>query len=92
MSSEQQPSSIRHQKEKHITPEEIAKMATIAGVKTVVLTHLPATDDPKDKYQRFGGNLSYCFTGAWDLSEHCRAWIRRPVEKDAAAHATHTKC
>jgi len=40
MTSEQQASSIRHQKEEHITPEEIGKMATTAGVKTVVLTHL----------------------------------------------------
>src|SRR5262245_3421870 len=54
-----------------------------------------ATADPKDEYQRFGGNLSYCFTGAWDLSEHCRALIRRPnywVEKATPAHATHPKC
>src|SRR5262249_60798782 len=58
-------------------------------------TLLMATADPKDEYQRFGGNLSYCFTGAWDLSEHCRALIRRPnywVEKATAAHATHPKC
>jgi hypothetical protein len=90
-----QANSIRHQIEEHITPEEIGKMAASAGVKTVVLTHLPATADPKDEYQRFGGNLSYCFTGAWDLSEHCRALIRRPnywVEKATAAHATHPKC
>jgi len=40
MTPEQQASSIRHQKEEHITPEEIGKMATTAGVKTVVLTHL----------------------------------------------------
>ena len=40
MTPEQQSSSIRHQKEEHITPEEIGKMATTAGVKTVVLTHL----------------------------------------------------
>ena len=37
MTPEQQSSSIRHQKEEHIAPEEIAKMATTAGVKTVVL-------------------------------------------------------
>src|SRR5262245_48772170 len=79
MTPEQQANSIRHQKEEHITPEEIGTMAASAGVKTVVLTHLPATADPKDKYQRFGGNLSYCFTGAWDLSGG--SWLTNPEHR-----------
>ena len=48
-------------------------MATIAGVKTVMLTHLPATADPKDEYQRFGEQVKKHFSGqvliAKDLME-----------------------
>jgi ribonuclease BN (tRNA processing enzyme) len=70
---EEQASSIRHQKEEHLAPEEVGKMATSAGVKTVVLTHLPATADPKDEYQRFGEQVKKHFSGqvliAKDLME-----------------------
>src|SRR5438093_270626 len=73
MTPEQQASSIRHQKEEHITPEEIGKMAASADVKTVVLTHLPATADPKDEYKRFGEQVKKHFSGqvliAKDLME-----------------------
>ena len=73
MTPEQQANSIRHQKEEHITPEEIGTMAASAGVKTVVLTHLPATADPKDEYQRFGEQVKKHFSGqvliAKDLME-----------------------
>jgi len=73
MTPEQQASSIRHQIEEHITPEEIGKMAASARVKTVVLTHLPATADPKDEYQRFGEQVKKHFSGqvliAKDLME-----------------------
>jgi len=51
---EEQAASIRHMSEEHLTPEEVGKMAALAGVKTVVLTHLPPTADPKDEYKRFG--------------------------------------
>jgi ribonuclease BN (tRNA processing enzyme) len=73
MTPEEQAASIRHQKEEHITPEEIGKMAASAGVKTVVLTHLPDTDDPKDEYKRYGEQLKKYFSGqvliAKDLME-----------------------
>ena len=73
MTPEQQASSIRHQKEEHITPEEIGKMAASADVKTVVLTHLPTTADPKDEYKRFGEQVKKHFSGqvliAKDLME-----------------------
>ena len=73
LTPEQQASSIRHQIEEHITPEEIGKMAASAGVKTVVLTHLPATADLKDEYQRFGEQVKKHFSGqvliAKDLME-----------------------
>ena len=48
-------------------------MATTAGVKTVVLTHLPASGDPKDDYKRFGEQVKKHFSGqvliAKDLME-----------------------
>jgi len=73
MTPEEQAASIRHQKEEHITPEEVGKMAASAGVKTVVLTHLPDTDDPKDEYTRFGDQVKKHFSGqvfiAKDLME-----------------------
>jgi ribonuclease BN (tRNA processing enzyme) len=51
---EQQAAFIRHMSEEHLAPDEVGEMAARAGVKTVVLTHLPATADPKDDYKRFG--------------------------------------
>jgi ribonuclease BN (tRNA processing enzyme) len=73
MTPEQQAGSIRHQKEEHLTPDEVGKMAASAGVKTVVLTHLPATADPKDEYKRFGEQVKKYFSGqvlvAKDLME-----------------------
>jgi len=73
MTPQQQEASIRHQKEEHITPEEIGKIAARAGIKTVVLTHLPATADPKDEYDRFAEQVKKQFSGqvliAKDLME-----------------------
>jgi ribonuclease BN (tRNA processing enzyme) len=73
MKPEQQASSIRHMSEEHLTPDEVGKMAARAGVKTVVLTHLPATADPKDEYKRFGEEVKKHFSGqvlvAKDLME-----------------------
>jgi ribonuclease BN (tRNA processing enzyme) len=70
---EEQASSIRHMKEEHLAAEEVGKMAALAGVKTVVLTHLPPTADPKDEYKRFGEQVKKHFSGqvliAKDLME-----------------------
>jgi ribonuclease BN (tRNA processing enzyme) len=63
MTPAQQEDSIRHQIEEHVTPEEIGKMAARAGVKTVVLTHLPATGNPNDDYQRLVDGVKKQFTG-----------------------------
>jgi ribonuclease BN (tRNA processing enzyme) len=64
MTPEQQAGTIRHMTEEHLTTEEVGKMAARAGVKTVVLTHLPATTDPKDDYKRFVGQVQKQFSGA----------------------------
>jgi ribonuclease BN (tRNA processing enzyme) len=59
--------------QEHLTPEEVGKMAERAGVKTVVLTHISATTDPKDDYKRFIDQVKTQFSGqvliANDLSE-----------------------
>ena len=73
MSPAAQVNYIKHMSEEHLTPEEVGKMATRAGVKTVVLTHLPSTTDPKDDYARFGDQVRKYFSGqvlvAKDLME-----------------------
>ena len=63
MTPEQQACAVRHMTEEHITTEDVGKMAARAGVKTVVLTHLPASSDPKDDYQRFIGQVQKQFSG-----------------------------
>jgi ribonuclease BN (tRNA processing enzyme) len=70
---EEQAAAIRHQKEEHLATDELGKMAARAGVKTLVLTHLPATADPKDEYKRFAEQVKKHFSGqvliAKDLME-----------------------
>jgi ribonuclease BN (tRNA processing enzyme) len=73
MSPAEQTGYLRHMRQEHITPDEVGNMATRAGVKTVVLTHLPATADPKDEYKRYGEQVKKQFSGqvliAKDLME-----------------------
>ena len=73
LTPEQQAGAIRHMTQEHVTPDEVGKMAARAGVKTVVLTHLSATADPKDDYKRLIGEVKTQFSGqvlvANDLSE-----------------------
>jgi ribonuclease BN (tRNA processing enzyme) len=64
MTPEQQAGSIRHMTEEHLLTEEVGKMAARAGVKTVVLTHLPAGGNPKDDYKRFADEVKKQFSGA----------------------------
>jgi ribonuclease BN (tRNA processing enzyme) len=59
----EQDGFIRHMKEEHVTPEEVGRMATTAGVKTVVMTHLAATFDPNDDYQRYVDEAKKYFSG-----------------------------
>ena len=73
MTPKQQEETIRHMIEEHVSPEQVGEMAARAGVKTVVLTHLPATADPKDEYARFEELVKKHFSGkvliAKDLME-----------------------
>jgi len=59
----EQEGFIRHMKEEHVTPEDVGKMAAKAGVKTVVMTHLGPTVDPKDDYQRYVEGAKKYFPG-----------------------------
>ena len=60
-------------KEEHVTPEDVGKMATKAGVKMVVLTHLLPTENPDDDYARYTEATKKYFQGrvevAKDLTE-----------------------
>ena len=70
---EEQASYLRHNVQEHLSPEEVGKIAARAGVKTVVLMHLPATGDPKDDYMSFIADVNKNFKGpvlvAHDLME-----------------------
>ena len=63
MTPEQQAGALRHMAEEHLLAEEVGRMATHAGVKTVVLTHLPATGNPKEDYKRFADGVKKEFAG-----------------------------
>jgi ribonuclease BN (tRNA processing enzyme) len=69
----EQAAFIRHDTEEHLTPDEVAKMASLAGVKTVVLSHLGPDEGGKDDFQRFADQIKKQFSGkvlvAKDLME-----------------------
>jgi ribonuclease BN (tRNA processing enzyme) len=73
MTPEQQAGSIRHMTEEHLVPEDVGKMAARASVKAVLLTHLPATADPKEDYRGLAEQVRKQFSGpvlvASDLME-----------------------
>lgn len=73
MTPDQQTALMRHLKEEHLTPDEVGKMAARANVKMVVLTHLLATVNENDDYQRFVPEIGKLFSGkvvvAKDLAE-----------------------
>jgi ribonuclease BN (tRNA processing enzyme) len=59
----EQEGFIRHMREEHVTPVDVGTMAAKAGVKTVVMTHLGATWDPNDDYQRYVDEAKRYFSG-----------------------------
>jgi ribonuclease BN (tRNA processing enzyme) len=72
MSEREQVEYIRHMVEEHLTPADIGKMATRAGVKTVVLSHLTPRPD-SDDYTAWAAEVKKHFAGpvhiAADLAE-----------------------
>jgi ribonuclease BN (tRNA processing enzyme) len=73
MSPEEQSGYEHHMTQEHLSAEEVGKMASRAGVKTVVLTHIPATTNPNDDYKRYADGVKKFFAGqvliARDLME-----------------------
>ena len=63
MTPDQQAAFMKHLTEEHLTPEEVGKVAAQAKVKTVILTHLPATITEDDDYQRFIPEVKKIFSG-----------------------------
>jgi ribonuclease BN (tRNA processing enzyme) len=50
---EEQQGFVHMMEGEHITPRGVGEMAAKAGVKSIVMTHLGPTIDPKDSYQRY---------------------------------------
>jgi ribonuclease BN (tRNA processing enzyme) len=74
MTPAEQAGYLRHMVEEHLTQEEVGRMAERAGVKAVLLTHLPNSGDPNDSYERFREQVGMHFSGeilvAEDLGEY----------------------
>ena len=70
---DEQKGWIRHMHEEHVSPKDIGEMATKAGVKTIVMTHLGPSVRPNDDYQRYADEATKYFSGqiiiARDLME-----------------------
>lgn len=50
---EEQREWLRHQRNEHLSPDDVGHMAAAAGVKMVVLTHLTPTGIVDDNYERW---------------------------------------
>ncbi len=59
----EQEGFLRHMHEEHVTPSDIGKMATKAGVKAVIMTHLGPSTNPNDDYQRFADEAKKYYSG-----------------------------
>ena len=59
----EQEGFLRHMHEEHVTAEDIGKMAARAGVKAVVMSHLGATINPDDDYQRYIDEAKKYYSG-----------------------------
>jgi ribonuclease BN (tRNA processing enzyme) len=70
---DEQKGWIRHMEEEHVSPKNVAEMATKAGIKTIIMTHLGPSVRPNDDYQRFADEAKRYFSGqvvvAKDLME-----------------------
>jgi ribonuclease BN (tRNA processing enzyme) len=68
-SEAEQQGFLRHMHEEHVTPEDIGKMATQAGVKAVVLTHYGPSVDPDDDFQRLVDETKKHYSGPVTLAK-----------------------
>lgn len=73
MNEEERKGWYHHMNEEHMTPDDVGKMATAAGVKTLVMSHLSASGKDNDDYARFVTAASKFYSGriivAKDLME-----------------------
>ncbi len=65
----EQEGFLRHMHEEHVTPEDIGEMATKAGVKAVVMTHLGPSSIPNDDYQRYVDEAKKYYSGPITLAK-----------------------
>ena len=72
--ADEQQGWIRHMREEHVTPEDVGRMATAARVKTVVLTHLSPTVDPKDDFRRYADGAKKFYSGSVLLAKDLMAF------------------
>ena len=63
MTPAQQEATMRHLTTEHLTPEAVGKLASAAGVKTVVLTHMPSSGKDNDDYKRYADEVSQYYSG-----------------------------
>lgn len=62
-SPEEQVAFMKHLTDEHVTPQAVGKMATKAGVKMVVLTHLAFSGKDGDDYKRYVDEVGREFKG-----------------------------
>ena len=60
---DEQKGWIRHMQEEHVSPRYVGEMAQKAGIKTIIMTHLSPSIDPKDDYQRLADEAKRYFSG-----------------------------
>jgi ribonuclease BN (tRNA processing enzyme) len=61
----EQDGFVKHMRQEHLTPDDVASMASKAGVKNVVLTHLAGwmPGNQIDDFARFGDQVRKSYTG-----------------------------
>ena len=65
----EQEGFLRHMHEEHVTPEDIGKMATKAGVKAVILSHYGPALNPDDDFQRLVDETKKFYSGPVTLAK-----------------------
>ena len=73
MTEDERKGWYHHMSEEHMTPDDVGKMATAAGVKMLVMSHLSSSGKDNDDYARFVTAASKFYSGrivvAKDLME-----------------------
>jgi ribonuclease BN (tRNA processing enzyme) len=65
----EQEGFLRHMHEEHVTPEDIGKMATKAGVKAVILSHYGPSLSADDDFQRLIDETKKFYSGPVTLAK-----------------------